>query len=356
MLLLLFVVGITTWTPMKKIKLGGWQPATPELNATVEDWFDGSLQTRIAERFRLTFYTRTELALFYNQLRYTLFDDFNPFLAKDGRGRLYERDYQRSTFGEDYIGQEAVDSIATDVAVLRARLESRGQRLIVVLMPNKWRYFEHDWAEAPLPTETNYHTLKASLTTRGIRVMDVNDYFDTAVVDHPVYANNGSHWSLYGAAAFSQHLSNSLRSDSDMRSPRLAWELDSLDRHPHKADADLHRILNVLTDAEDTLLAYGRLKALDSHRVQTFWLGDSYFEVMEEVGIWEAFMAEGSTFCYYNKELRFGPEAPMVDASDTEVMRYMNEADLVVIGVNERALRIFGWGFLQRIKQWDEGA
>ena len=282
---------------------------------------------------------------FYNQLLYSLFDEVTYFIEIGREDYLFEKAYRSAICGEHTIEPEAVANKLDSMNLLNTLLEERGKKLIVVLAPNKYRFFSDKIDVNCVSSNTNYEMFKVGFDRGQYAFFNFIELFPKMKSEYPLMPKSGTHWSLYGAYRSAMLVQDSL---VQWGFAGAALEIGSLetDVNPRETDKDLHNLLNVMSYAPTEFLAYPKPDYKHDKKPRMLVVGDSFYETFYRTGIHSKVYHEDSKHLYYNKKM-FGQDGTIGHVFDREELQEeLVLCDAIMIVSNEAALKTYAWGFL----------
>lgn len=331
--------------PFHPIPLSGeeWVQHAEELS--LERIEDQSFQKEVDHWTTKKFGFRNLAVRLYNQLLYSVFNETTHFIELGDAGFLFEKVYRATVCGENLLDRAEVDKKLDSLDLFGALLSKRGQKLVFVITPNKYRFFSDKVESRCESNKTNYAYFKAGFDRADYTVFDFNELFPKMESSFPLMPKSGTHWSLYGAFRAAQLIQDSLVKWGYAGAPLEISAIET-DIHPRETDKDLHDLLNVITYAPTEELAYPFTDYYHEKKPRMLVVGDSFYETFYRIGVHSQVYHDDSKLLYYNKKL-FAKDinnGESFDSQDLDIA--LNKTDVVMIVSNEDALKTLGWGFL----------
>ena len=349
--LLQFVQFATRIVPIKP--LGGVVAEDPWPGFSIQSLKTQKFQEYIQNYTGYRFGFRPLFVRLNNQYYYSFFRKSPyPNLVIGKEQYLYERQYIRSYFGENFIGEDRIDSSIQKLDTIRAFLHERGTELVVVIAPDKASFYPEYIPDylARGKTASNYDLYAAKMNGDGIRVLDANKWFREMKRDaeYPLIPKEGTHWSIYGATVFADSLLGFLEEALGRKLYHFA--VDSID-YPCLArgtDRDLEELANIFTFDRSRAYAYpasfSHQPNDDGYKPDMLVISDSFFWTLYQGYLTQCF--NSVTFWYYFSSIF--PELPdrVATTAEIDVVKYVLDKDVVVILTSTDNLKDFGFGFV----------
>jgi len=342
---LLLMLIQSLFRPLDSVSLSGeeWVPEVEPwtLDAIAERSWQKDVDHRVTKKFGF----REVCIRLYNQLRYGAFGEITHFIEEGEDRILFEKVYEQAMCGDNDIGHAAMSRKIDSILVLDSLLRENGQNLLLVLAPNKWRFYSDKIEIDEIDSVSNYDRVKAGLLDTDIALFDVIDWFDTLQSPHSLISKSGTHWSVYGAALVGMQIQKHLVEIGLSDAPFEISELET-SSGPRYTDRDLHDLLNIMSNPPEDNLAYPTLNFPNQKKPRVLIIGDSYYLTMYYLNIHTQGFDPDSKLLYYNKELVHADPEVGIPFNDETFKKELLAADIVIIESNEDALSKFGWGFL----------
>lgn len=342
----LFVQSV--FRPMKELVLAGADPVYPKRELSTKNWFEGRFQKAFDRKTACTFGFRSNTVQLFNQLDYSLFGTMNPQVLKGEDDFLFERVYETPVCAKDLADPSLLQAKADSISELDRLLKLRGKQLYLMIAPNKWRYHSDKapWSCEPA-AETNYSRFKELLKTHEIRTIDCIDLFEQwkDTTQHPLYAQSGTHWSVYGAWQVVQYLHRALEKDGFTMPSLELTALEVIDE-PRNTDKDLHDLLNVMVKAPRFDLAYPHVTTSEDPSTKALIIADSYYWTFVYLHLHDKLWAAESPFLYYNN-FRYRDFYTKEAIEEGQREQWLDDSNIVLLFVHEPTIDEAGYGFLE---------
>ena len=308
---------------------------------------EGEWQKHQSMQSTRTFAFRAQCARIYNQLNYSFFGETTYFIEAGKDGYLFEKVYSASVCGENFAGHEKLTNQLDSLDRLDQLLKSRGKRLIVLLAPNKYRFFREKVDLDCDQEQTNYDVIRTLLDQKQIETIDCNRLFQDKDATYPLFSKNGTHWSIYGAGQVAKELQNMLV-EGGYSDGVLSEQSIEMDEFPRYTDKDLHDLLNIMQLPPKETLAYPTYQWSGQKKPRTLIVGDSYYMTFYYLNLHETMFAADSKFFHYAKE-QVGVNPTIGEPLTSEMIAAeLDRSDVIILESNEDALSKFGWGFISK--------
>ena len=335
--------------------------------AGVREFVDGEYQEEYELWWNNSFSPRGRLIKTYNQIRYSLFGLGNRIIGENGD--VFEEDYINEALG---LKEEMEFSSEENKAKLKAyyetlvrlqeKLSERGKVLLVYTTPNKA-------VERKENLPDNYRLLEEEDTLRAIEVwknyaadgalnyLDTTEYLQGA--DYPLFYLSGIHWTRPAEQQVSALLVEELNKLSEQKLNKMNFgELLQSDE-PFWRDTDVYDLLNVYRGKKDEVYyEYETRVNTKNSPVRVLMQGDSF-----ALGFRQDFkdnnLGASIVNIFYNEYVIEANDAyvPITSWEDFDFGKYLDEADVVLLEMNEALLYTCNRGFAEALEQWlDQGA
>lgn len=242
---------------------------------------------------------------------------------------------------------------------LQDTLQKQGKNLLVVIAPNKARFFPEY-----LPEEYDDNTIKLSnygvvlngLIKNNINHIDFNSWFvkQKEISPYPLYPQCGIHWSVYGVTLAADSMIKYLNSNMNYHLPEMKWEGIDLSSDYKYPDYDIADAMNLLWPITEEKLAYPSVsfeQGDNTKKPRCMVHGDSYYNSF----IYESYqseMFELGGFWYYNDKVY---RSNMNESVDVETLDFANEVentDLFIFMYTEPNIHDIGFGFVEKLHKY----
>ena len=345
----------------KRIILSGVTQDSNLEEAGVNGVMDGSYFSTLNSYVENHFWGRNVLIKLRSQLMVSLFNESpnnNVVIGKDEY--LFEPEYINKELNiypvsdEDYFNElieklEKLDRICAD----------HGKEMYIFLTPSK-AYFCKDkipdtYIALGSDGENNYQKFTRYLKRSNLKYFDAHSYIEEnkSEIEAPVYYSTGIHWSHpWGqlcAKEFEEYVNSCSR-----------WQLSEIDQKikkkknniPDAPDADLYSSLNLIGNPnKDTYYKSKLIVTKENEVPAVFMRGGSFLgQSLRALGTAGAIhvTAHYENNYYFTNDYTGMESLSAFDAYDefVDMGRYLSEADMLILEVNEAAIPNMSWGFI----------
>jgi len=314
-------------------------------------WFDGSFQNQMDKRTNSRFFIRSVLIKIRNQIDFSLFDKVNADGVIKGKDNiLFQHKYIDSYLGDNFRGEEKINSILERVKFLQDTLASFDKKLLVVIAASKGEYYSDKLPpkyDIKLKTKTNYEHFAEQLIAQNINHLDFNKMFlemkDT--VSYPLFSKKGIHWSKASKQFVWNTIVVKLEEGTDWKLARLQSTGVEI-TPPQGRDKDIYDLLNIYFSADESQMPYPHY-TIDNDSVDKpkgIVIGDSFFWGFRNLGFSKEVLNDGQ-FWYYNKSVYPEEGGIIYKTSDYDVLHSVLENEIVILMCNASNLDGFPFGF-----------
>ena len=313
-------------------------------------------QDYIADHTGYNFGFRPDFVRINNQLYFSLFRQSpypNLVIGKDNY--LYERPYIESYYGENFLGEESIDSSLMKLNAVRSFMRENGTEIIVVIAPNKADYF-NEYIPGYLVENkrtSNYDYYRKRLEEGGYHVLDANAWFKAMkpVHEYPMMSRSGIHWSVYGSAYLADSLVGFMEQVLDRRLVRFTIDSVEYPQVSLMTDKDLRDLANVFTTDKRRTYAYpvafSHLPNPDGYKPDIVVIGDSFFWTLYQ-GYLTNCLGDIS-FWYYFHLIYPQVAEKNVTTAEIDVLQHALDSDIVLLVTSTDNLKDFGFGFIEHM-------
>lgn len=330
----------------------------PKPEFALKDFKSGEFQKKYESRLTEKSGFRNPLIRLFNQI------DFSVFRIAHAEGvipckgeNLMEEDYIFASYGQNFIGEKAIDQKLRRFRFVQDTLAKLGKKLMLILEPGKAGVFPElipdRYATYKKPGPTNYDRFAALTKKHGIHCLDYMAWFRSLkkTAPWPIFPPYGTHWSQYGSVLAADSLIGYLKHEFGMKLGRMysiGTEITDIPRHN---DYDGGQAMNLLLPLKPQKLAYPILR-FDTlsyeQRPATLFVGDSYFWNFALTGI-QFFIFREQDFWYYNTKIYRGQYRDGLGVENINLREEIAKNDLIILGVTERFLYNYDWRFIDQL-------
>lgn len=331
------------------------EPVQPRLG--FETWFSGEFQHQTETYVKEKFGFRSTFIRLNNQIEFSLFRKAKANSVVIGKENyLYEENYIKAYYGQDFLGQDSIQSFMNILHELQESLALQNKTLLVVYAAGKGsffpEYFPEDWLDSNKVGTTNHKSMVKIGKELGLNQIDFNSYFveQKDKTPYPLYPQYGIHWSHYGVCLVMDSMIKRLEHLRKIDMPDFTWTETRLEQ-PHDYDYDIGDGLNLLFRLPSFDMAYPKLKLVEKPgqtKPSLLMIADSYYWDMYESGFRE--VLGNHHFWFYNREIHPAlPGSPT--PADLDLEKVIAEHDVIVLMATEATLSKLGWGWVERWKK-----
>lgn len=287
------------------------QPDT--LALTQENWLAGTFQENQEARLKAEFPYRPYIIRYYNQLKYEYLDEVQARdVVKGKENYLFEESYIKAYLGEDFIGEERIETKVRKLKKLADTLAHYNTQVLFIMASGKATYLPEylpsQYQKKP-ETPTNYDTFQAYFEEYGVPHIDINSYLlsmkDT--VSYPLYPRGGTHWSVYASWKVVDTMLIRMEELLGQPTVRYFYPGGPVDTLPKRTDNDIASAANLLYYPLKDPLKYRWAEIVDKDsawfRPNTLILGDSYFWTLYGNFVPDNCFSPDWRFWYYGREI-----------------------------------------------------
>jgi hypothetical protein len=357
--LLIFFIGILTipliqyYFPIIELKpLEGSFEKKQYQNFSRKGWFEGSFQSKYDSWYNENFGFRNELVRLHNQVGFSVFgQSSSKYVIVGKKGYLYENEYLKSYYGDNYIGQNAINRVINILAGISEYLVQNNTKLMVVIAPGKGFFYPEYIPNNISKTRdtTNYEIYIKELEKAKIPFIDFNREFlnrkDTSSIT--LYPKTGIHWSQASIPFVLDSLNNYVEYLTKIPMAGMKFSYKEPTSIPDRQDADIERSLNLLYPIDNDPFLYPNWQweeESNKRKPKAIFIGDSFFWQIYNLGTAKRFYDNGE-FWYYYKQAYSQKYTTDTFVEDIDILSKITDADVVVLITTETNLYKFPFGF-----------
>lgn len=319
-------------------------------------WKTSEFQVSLTHHLENNFGFRPYFIQLNNQVYYSLFKQAsNGGLLIGKKDYIYELNYISSYFGENYIGNERIDSSMLALNAVKQFLHEWNTKLVFVIAPNKANYY-HEYIPDHYVLEkrtSNYDAFKTRMEAVDFPVMDVNSWFLDlkSASPYPLMTSTGTHWSLYGATVVADTLLRFM--GAELNEPLNLFETTEIDYPcmPEGSDSDLEDLLNIFSALGKSDYAYPRdFKQLPNetgYEPNLIVIGDSFFWNLMQDFFVNSF--DETQFWYYFSSIYPDYSEKDLKTDQLDVIERIINTDAVLVVSSTDNLDNLGFGFFDYV-------
>jgi len=339
----------------KEKPLGGFMTQTLALDFSKDNWFSGEYQAQKEKKLSEVFGFRGSSIRIHNQITYSLFKRAQAKTVVVGKeSYLYERDYIKSYYGTDFIGEDSIRERMEKLKFVCDTFSKLNKTVIIVFAAGKGFYYPEYFPDRfdTVKTTTNMERYAHYARQFGIKHIDFNQYFVECKpkYKHLLYPQHGVHWSVLGSDIAADSIVRYIEKARGIDMPNLYWNDNETVYGPdneNDTDYDIANGMNLLFKFQANEMAYPNIKVESEEgktRPNVLVIGDSFYWCMYGRGVTKAF-SEDSHFWYYNKYIYPGDGSKTTELTD--IKAELEKHDVIIILATPSNLPAFAWGFIE---------
>lgn len=366
-LFLPMILGILSVTSDMKtdVALGGHTDPVSRPEVSVGGFFDGSFQSQFTNWFENTFKPRGVFIRTFNTIRYSLFNEGGERIVGSNND-IYQEFYLKAEMciGDEYDfsrkeTQGQLNQLVWEMIQVKNKLAEHNKTFIVYVTPNK----------AHFNTDTIPYKYKIQENDMGIRGVDYLIpllkqnaipylYCDELAEDleYPAWYTTGIHWSR----PYEQICNNELmRKAAELTNKtyrlfdlKKAVQLEK----PSGRDTDVYDLMNIWQRVSNgDYYEYPILEShLDNYDVSRILIQGGSFAELFDVDYESAYWDNNISYINYNTYWREAEQNEPFGGDWTKVPmgRLLDNADCVVVEMNEAAIPNYTSGFVQYLNEY----
>lgn len=353
------------------IELGGVVAEADKVEFTLETVNEGKYQIYLNEVWERGFKGKKSLLRVRNQILYSLCKvspNSNVILGKDKY--LYEPIYilyETQAFAP--CDEEYFTVLGENLLYLKQFLEKNNKELYVFITPSKAHFYREYIPDKymllgneGMYKYTNYSKLLEVLEKKEINYYDsinfITESYEKGNLKSPVFYKSANHWShAWGQSAASDFLKYINSQSKYNISVTNVQEVSS--DYPIYPDADLYESLNLLFDADETWYNAETIVEVEgSDYPNVFLRGGSFMgqslSALIVSGVFGEDVHLENNYYFTNQytSTEFISDYMAYDEIDLDTM--MGKSDILIIEVNEGAIPVMGFGFIEYLLEHTE--
>lgn len=328
----------------------------------VEGFYSGEYQEKYELWWNNSFSPRGVLIKTYNQFRYSMFGLSNRIVGE--KGDIFEENYLTEALCLDAERDFSIEENKTELQAyygtlvrLQKKLEERGKVLLVYTTPNKaavhdanipgaYKLFQDDeklraidlWREYTEDGELNY--------------VDMARYLQDT--EYPVFYLSGIHWTRPAEQEASVLLVRKLNEKLTQPLNELVLGEMIQSEEPFWRDTDVYDLLNIYRGKKDDYYyEYETEESTEDSPLRILMQGDSF-----ALGFRQDFkqnhLGASIVNIFYNEYVIEEDDAyvPIASWETFDFGKYVDEADAVIIEMNEALMYTYNRGFAEALEAW----
>lgn len=314
-----------------------------------KDWFSGEYQSKKEKYINDAFGFRPLFIRWHNQIEYSLFNKFNARDIVEGKDKyMFEGSYIRSYYGQNFIGQSALDKVARNLEFLSNKLSLKGKKLLVVFAPGKPAvYPEYIPEELRQPTRkiTNLDCFASLLSQRGVSFVDFNRWFVSLrkEVEFPLITPYNLHWTPFGALLCADSLNRKIEQICKRKMPSISYKCQVSDTFADNEKDILVNVNLVFPFPENMKTCHPEVTYSDSgcRKMNAVIFADSFFWTLLELNYPQKVFNDFE-FWYYGNHV-WGNNGLDEDYKKMNLNKSIEKADIVIFLAAQKHPTWFDW-------------
>ena len=350
------------------LKVNGYSSKYTVPTFSVKQWLDEKYQTDLNDWVVHSFVTRGFFIKIYSQLDYDLLGITNGIIVGEN-DNLFEYAYIDAELSlsekNDFSlpeNKEKLKEYVNDLTEIDNKLKSNGKRLFFYITPSKTHYDREDipskyFVIQDSDTKVNgYQYLTSLLKETDISYLDSNELYSDSY-EFPPFYSTGSHWSRPFEQVTDEYILNYISENSlEEVNMYLNEELQS-SSIPYWRDNDVYYLANVFPkSSKETYYEFNSIieKKNETKPLHVLMQGGSFSEGL----INDYFNVQTDSICrriMYNQALVDDYREdykPFNEWSELDLQVLLDEADWVIIEINEQAISNYSDGFVDYLNDY----
>jgi hypothetical protein len=323
---------------------------------SIDSWTDESFQESTEKYLNQEFGFRNWFVKLHNQIEFSLFDETNAHSVVIGKENyLYEENYIKAYYGQDYIGDSAMQAKVDRIKFLQDTLESLNKELLVVITPGKSTFYP-EYIPDHLKSEKSLTNLEAFLELAKedqLQLIDYNSWFvnQKEKSEYPLYPKTGIHWSRYAMNLVIDSLLNYIEEKRNIDLPDVNIGQTQLSENLIDPDRDIEDGMNLLFDIPNQVMANAEISYDEAGKVKpkAIVISDSFFWGLYGKGILKHAFNNGQ-FWFYNREIHTPDKDGPGMVSEVDYFSEIMKTDVIILMTTDANLPKFPWGFDESAK------
>lgn len=297
--------GLVTSAPLK----GVVQEELPDKKLSVANWMDGSFQEKNNELVQRRIGFRPDFIRLTNQINYSLFKTTTANVVIGNNDNLFENEYIKAYLGEDYVGYKAVRNRVAKIKFIQDTLTKLGKQFVFVYAPIKVRSNPQNIPKDFLHATkckigpNNYDTYLRLGDSMGVNQLDFGNWFASIKNSpHLLFAEEGIHWTYYGAMIAADSLNNYMNRGAAGKY-KIVWDDQEEGRigKPEEQETDLANTLNLISTPAYNRFFHPTISYPDQQdKPRVIYIGDSYMWTWIYIQFPQKMNSSYQFWSYYN--------------------------------------------------------
>lgn len=290
-----------------------------------------------------------------NQTSYFIFNKTNkPLLIIGENNVLFDKQYIDAMNGKYFIGSKTIEKTVSDIEFVTKKLNEINKELLIIIAPNKARYYEKNIPSYFQITDTsNYEIFKNELNLKTINYIDFNKCFISIKEQngYNIIPKYGIHWSVYGSTLAQDSIINYCNTIFGYKLPK--YKIDSIEytKEPRDDDYDIGNILNLYSKLDDVTYLYPIRNVINNdstEKKKLLVIADSYYNSIHRSGFSDD-IYDLTGYWYYNKNIINDKK---LSRKHINIGKTLENTDLIMIVTTEFNMYKFGFGIIEELEHY----
>ncbi|MEG1926214.1 MAG: hypothetical protein RR415_10765 [Ruthenibacterium sp.] len=332
---------------------------------TLSGALDGSYQTDAGTFFEQSMPGKNALLRLRGETIYSLLRTSpNNYVLRGKDDYLFEIEYLQDYFQmTPPVSREKTDALSVQLQNLQKKLTQAGKELYIYITPSKTRFFPD---KAPRTSvlagkktrdTDSYENLLASLKNTDLQVFDGVSYLqqNEGTMQSPLFYASGIHWSRVWAAKATAAFNEYMRQTSGYDLAQVTVGEVPTEK-PTAQDADLYDMCNLISAPKEQYYDPTLSFTPGSEQPKVLIQGGSFsFGLWNTLGYTGEFAKtdylENTLHQSYTAETQEFTNQTITSFDDMKLEQYVEDADIVILEVNEMRIDEMSFGLLDYLEQ-----
>jgi hypothetical protein len=321
---------------------------------TFHGYFNGEFQSNTEAYLKDNIGFKNFFIRVYNQMLFSLYEKGNSSKGVVGKDQyLYLQSYIDNVSGENYVGQERIETVTDQIGFLQEYFQNQGKMFFTVILPSKASYYKEYIPERfAMHEHTNYDSYVQSFENSNINYIDLNKYFLSKKNDeeYPIFPKNGVHWTTHAMLCGLDTIFNYIETNSEFQLSNHLERGDievGISNDP--ADNDVEMFFNLFFDLPKDDVANIEILFPDSENMKKpriMVIGDSYYYKVYNHKIPNHIFDWGGYWFYNKKSRRYKGDKEFVNkVVDLEPVDLLHEQDIIILWASHATLHLYPYTF-----------
>jgi hypothetical protein len=344
------VYPLITEKPLK----GTYTPiAKPSFSWTAFDSlvYQEKLEQYASEQFGF----RNSVLRIRNQFYFSVFNESpNQLYYVRDDGYLFERLYVEEYYGNNFVGDSTLRTLASSIKLLQDSLMAHHKLLITVIAPSP-AFFNSEYLSPmldhdPQQTKTNYASFVKLAADAKLNCIDANKWFMElkGKTPYPLYSKHGSHWTIYGATLAFDSIYALIR-DNGYEGLSVQRAANAMNSAMGRSENDIPPVCNLLFNQLPQPIYYPDSNLLQhpAKKISVLTIGDSYYGTIVRTGMPSYYFTSPDYWFYNSLELQPHEKYDTIKRGKSFLKNELDTHDVFILMVTPHNIPNCGWGFIQ---------